>query len=67
MLNDTLSSLSEIVNEINENQDIAAEQSLVLNRYRTLKSQYSSDIKRLTFIVEGEKIKGLESKNIPCP
>lgn len=67
MLNDTLSSLSEIVNEINENQDIAAEQSLVLNRYRTLKSQYSSDIKRLTFIVEGEKIKGLESKTIPCP
>lgn len=67
MLDGTLASLSEIVNEINESQDIAAEQSLVLNRYRSLKSQYSSDIKRLTFIVEGERIKGSEPKIIPCP
>lgn len=66
-LNQALSSLSDIVNEIKECQENAGEQSLILNRYKTLKSQYSSDIKRLTFIVEGEKIKGHESKTIPCP
>lgn len=67
MLNQSLSSLSGIVNEMNERQDDAAEQSLILNRYKTLKSQYSADIKRLTFIVEGERINGNASKTLPCP
>lgn len=67
VLNEALSSLEEIVNEINDKHENAAEQSLILSRYSALKSQYSSDIKRLMFIVEGEKIKGHESKTVPCP
>ncbi|WP_031420054.1 hypothetical protein [Lachnoclostridium phytofermentans] len=54
-LNNALTELSAIVSAITECQDKASEHSLILNRYQALKTQYSSDIKRLTFIAEGEK------------
>ncbi|WP_029502437.1 AAA family ATPase [Lachnoclostridium phytofermentans] len=66
-LNNALTELSAIVSAITECQDKASEHSLILNRYQALKTQYSSDIKRLTFIAEGEKIRANMPKTENCP
>lgn len=66
-LNNALTELSAIVSAITECQDKASEHSLVLNRYQALKTQYSSDIKRLTFIAEGEKLRANIPKTENCP
>lgn len=41
--------------------------SLSLNRFKSLESQYQSDIKRLTFIVDNEKISHSHDENTICP
>lgn len=41
--------------------------SVALNRYNSLESQYTSDIKRLTFIVNNQELRGAETKNQTCP
>lgn len=57
----------EILGQIMELQEQAAECNLLQGRYATLRGQYVSDIKRLSFIVNGE----VEMKNIAhntiCP
>lgn len=57
----------EILGQILELQEQAAECNLLQGRYATLRGQYVSDIKRLSFIVNGE----VEMKNIAhntiCP
>ena len=57
----------EILSQILELQEQAAECNLLQGRYATLRGQYVSDIKRLSFIVNGE----VEMKNVAhntiCP
>lgn len=57
----------ELLGHILTAEEKAAECSVLLSRYQSLKSQYTADIKRLTFIVEGE----VEYQSIPriskCP
>lgn len=57
----------ELLGKILTTEDKAAECSVLLSRYQALKSQYTADIRRLTFIVEGE----VEYQGIPkvskCP
>lgn len=61
------STSKEILGQILELQEQAAECNLLQGRYATLRGQYVSDIKRLSFIVNGE----VEMKNIAhntiCP
>ena len=45
----------------------ASECRMLKNRYHSLMTQYESDIKRLTFIAEGELHKGLLPKLDHCP
>ena len=62
-----VNSSKELLGHILTTEEKAAECSVLLSRYQSLKSQYTADIKRLTFIVEGE----VEYQNIPhvskCP
>lgn len=44
-----------------------AECNTLYNRYQVLRSQYASDIKRLTFIVEGELNKDSIKETTKCP
>ncbi|MDD4494677.1 MAG: AAA family ATPase [Eubacteriales bacterium] len=44
-----------------------AECNVLYNRYQALRSQYNADIKRLTFIVEGEMHKSGFTANAKCP
>lgn len=57
----------ELLGQILTTEEKAAECSVLLSRYQSLKSQYAADIKRLTFIVEGE----VEYQSVPhvskCP
>ena len=57
----------ELANEIIDIDEQLAESKALKNRYKALRSQYRSDIRRLTFIaegdIEGEKIK----KPVNCP
>ena len=57
----------ELLGQILTTEEKAAECIVLLSRYQSLKSQYTADIKRLTFIVDGE----VEYQNIPhiskCP
>lgn len=80
-IEDVLEKLSkteqEITNSINKSSSILkniytadeqlAECNMLYNRYQALKTQYSSDIKRLTFIVEGEFHKDSLKQNTTCP
>lgn len=62
-----VNSSKELLGQILVTEEKAAECSVLLSRYQSLKSQYTADIRRLTFIVEGE----VEYQNIPrvskCP
>lgn len=62
-----VNSSKELLGQILITEEKAAECSVLLSRYQSLKSQYTADIKRLTFIVEGE----VEYQSIPhvskCP
>ena len=66
-----------IVNSVNHSKQLLkdiytvsnqlAECNTLYNRYKALKTQYASDIKRLTFIVEGELHNGKMDANSKCP
>lgn len=57
----------ELSKEIYKLQDKWAECNMLSERYATLRSQYVSDIKRLTFIVEGEVNSMDLSSSTNCP
>ena len=57
----------ELLSQILRLQSRAAECELLKSRYSSLKSQYISDIKRLSFIVNGEAEIGFVPKNQVCP
>ena len=62
-----LSRRQELVQEISELQEKITEAEMMKSRYNTLKSQYKSDIKRLTFIADGEAERNSHGKNTVCP
>lgn len=48
--------------------DVELEESRYLqDRYKLLKTQYAADIKRLRFIIDGEKVSGEKQKPVKCP
>lgn len=57
----------EILSQILRLQNRAAECDLLKSRYASLKTQYVSDVKRLSFIVNGEVEMGQVPKNQVCP
>lgn len=57
----------EILSQIIELQEQAAECNLLQGRYATLRGQYVSDIKRLSFIVNGEVEMQKVTHNTICP
>ena len=57
---ENLTVISDLVARIQEAQ-------VVLSRYKTLKSQYESDLKRLEFILNGEETRDLFSDPSRCP
>lgn len=57
----------EILGQIIELQEQAAECNLLQGRYATLRGQYVSDIKRLSFIVNGEVEMQKVAHNTICP
>ena len=62
-----VSSSKDLLGQILTTEEKSAECTVLLLRYQSLKSQYAADIKRLTFLVEGE----VEYQSIPhvskCP
>ncbi len=62
---------------VNESRDLlgkimfaeekASECAVLLSRYSTLRSQYTADVRRLTFIVEGETKYNKIPRNVKCP
>jgi peptidoglycan hydrolase CwlO-like protein len=57
----------DLSNEIYALNEQLAECNMLYNRYKILRSQYNSDIKRLTFIVEGELHKSIIPETLHCP
>lgn len=57
----------QLLNETYQINEQLSEVNTLYNRYQALKSQYSSDIKRMTFIVEGELNKKDTPRNSKCP
>jgi chromosome segregation ATPase len=57
----------ELLHQILNLQNRAAECDLLQSRYSSLKTQYVSDIKRLSFIVNGEVEMGHVPENQTCP
>lgn len=57
----------QLMKEIYSLNEQLAECNVLYNRYQALRSQYNADIKRLTFIVEGEMHKGELTANVKCP
>lgn len=68
---------SEITSYVNKSRELfsnimqinskIAESDVLLSRYEALASQYKSDIKRLTFIVDGEQVGHSIPQNTICP
>ena len=57
----------ELLSQILRLQNRAAECDLLKSRYAALRTQYVSDVKRLSFIVNGEVEMGRIPKNQVCP
>ncbi|HCS25195.1 MAG TPA: hypothetical protein DIU44_04685 [Acholeplasmatales bacterium] len=51
-IEESITNGKKILDSINSINESLAECDILLNRYKTLESQYLSDIKRLSFIVE---------------
>jgi hypothetical protein len=57
----------DLANKLLETENHIAESSMLKNRYDSLRTQYEADIKRLTFIAEGDMKKGSVPKVERCP
>ena len=67
VISNSLLRRQELVRDISQLQEKLTESEMLKSRYTTLKSQYKSDIKRLTFIVDGEVDRSAHDKNTICP
>lgn len=66
-ITDSVNLSKQLMKEIFTMDEQLAECNTLYNRYQALKSQYASDIKRLTFIVEGELHRTGIPINSKCP
>ena len=66
-ISDALTQSKDIFQQISELQERATECALLQKRYAALRTQYVSDIKRLSFIVNGEVEIKKTPKNQTCP
>ena len=66
-ISESLFRQQELVQEISELQEKITESKMMESQYADLKTQYTSDIKRLTFIVDGEIERNSHDKNTVCP
>lgn len=70
-INELISSViyenTKLGNEIISTEDSIRKTSVMLDRYKALESQYTADIERLGFIVEGEKVIHDIEKPVVCP
>lgn len=66
-INRAITRNQELLDELFNKEEKLAEYSLLSSRYRALETQYTSDIKRLSFIVEGEVIGDDFSYSKNCP
>lgn len=64
---DSVNRSKQLLKEIYIVSEQLAECNTLYNRYKALKTQYASDIKRLTFIVEGDLHKRNLHANSKCP
>ncbi len=66
-ISDAMSKTKKILKEIFDLTSQIEEDEFLAERYRSLESQYLSDIKRLEFIINGEAKQPLTPKNSKCP
>lgn len=66
-ISDAMSKTQKILKEIFELTSQIEEDEFLIERYRSLESQYLSDIKRLEFIINGEAKQPLTPKSSKCP
>ncbi len=66
-INENRKHLLSIVHRITELETQSADLELALSRHKALQSQYASDIKRLTFVVDGENITHSHPQSTRCP
>lgn len=66
-ISDSLKHSRDLFRQISELQERAAECALLQTRYASLRTQYVSDVKRLSFIVNGEVKINNVSHNQTCP
>lgn len=66
-LNETFINGQSLLKDITERNERLNECNILLNRYISLESQFTSDIQRLTFISESSSILKDETKNNKCP
>lgn len=62
-----LAQTQQLLNTILQEEEKVTESELLLSRFTHLRSQYTADIKRLTFIVEGEQTVGAIPHATTCP
>lgn len=66
MLNSAISENGKILAQLHENNESLSECTILLSRYSELGSQYDADLKRLSFIIDGE-INSKDSYSSQCP
>lgn len=66
-LNETFINGQALLKDITERNERLNECNILLNRYISLESQFTSDIQRLTFISESSSILKDETENNKCP
>lgn len=66
-ISNALAEAQHLLSEIVTVEERAAESELMLSRFQSLRSQYTTDINRLTFIVEGEQITADIPQITKCP
>ena len=57
----------ELLDNILQTEEAIAGCNMLLDRYSVLETQYRSDIKRLSFMADGEKVFGTQPEKCTCP
>lgn len=66
-MNVAIDESKQLMKDIYNNNGKLAECNTISHRFNILRKQYQSDIERLVFVVEGEKIKAQIPQNKKCP
>ncbi len=66
-ITNALNEAQHLLNDIMQAEEKSTESELMLSRFKSLRSQYTADINRLTFIVEGEQAVSDIPQTAKCP